>query len=481
MSLKVPPPRRIAATAALVTLGISPLATTATAAPDRPGEPRYTAGAESAGDPYFPLAGNGGIDVEHYSLNLHYNPPAPAPAPLEGLLDATATISLKATQDLRTFNLDLRGLTATKVTVNGKPMDFRQEQGNELVITPRPMLKSGTNATVVVEYGGTTTRPTDIEGELYGWVTTRDGAMVASEPDGAATWFPTSDHPTDKASYDFTITVPEGLVAVANGLLKGSETVNGWTTWKWDAPDPMAAYLATATVGNFELKHSTSPSGVPIIDAIDKTLNPANYRALDLTGEMISFYEGIFGPYPFVAYGAIVDNDSLGYALETQTRSIFSGGRAPEGTVAHELIHQWIGDDISVERWADIWHNEGWATYGTWLWNEHRGGRTAKASFDTVMSRSATDSFWKLVVADPGALHLFDSPIYNRGGAMLYALREKIGDEAFLTLTRTWVSQHSGSHASTADYMALAEKVSGQDLAHFFDVWLFKPEKPANW
>lgn len=480
MPLKVHPPRRIVATAALVTLGISPLATTAIAAPDRPGEPRYTAGAESAGDPYFPFAGNGGIDVEHYSLNLHYTPPAPAPAPLEGLLDATATISLKATQDLRTFNLDLRGLTATKVTVNGKPMDFHQDGGNELVITPRPMLKSGADATVVVEYGGTTTRPTDLEGELYGWVTTRDGAMVASEPDGAATWFPTSDHPTDKASYDFTITVPEGLVAVANGLLKGSETVNGWTTWTWDAPDPMAAYLATASVGNYALSFSESPSGVPIIDAVDKDLPASASRSLALTGEMISFYEDIFGPYPFVAYGAIVDDDSVGYALETQTRSIFSRSAA-ESTVAHELIHQWIGDDISVERWADIWHNEGWATYGAWLWTEHRGGRTAKAAFDSVMARSANDAFWKLVVADPGPLHLFDSPIYNRGGAMLYALREKIGDEAFLTLTRTWASQYSGSHASTADYMALAEKVSGQDLGHFFDVWLFTPEKPVNW
>jgi aminopeptidase N len=480
MPLTVHPPRRIAATVALVTLGISPLASTAVAAPDRPGEPRYTAGAESAGDPYFPLAGNGGIDVGHYSLDLHYTPPAPAPAPLEGLLDATATISLTATQDLRTFNLDLRGLTATRVTVNGKPMDFRQEHGNELVITPRPMLKSGAHATVVVDYGGTTTRPTDIEGALYGWVTTRDGAMVASEPDGAATWFPTSDHPTDKASYDFTITVPEGLVAVANGSLKGSETAGGWTTWKWDAPDPMAAYLATASVGNYELRFSESPSGVPIIDAVDKDLPASASSALARTGEMISFYEDIFGPYPFVAYGAIVDDDSVGYALEIQTRSIFSRS-AGESTVAHELVHQWIGDDVSVERWADIWHNEGWATYGAWLWTEHRGGRTAKASFDAVMARPAADSFWKLVVADPGALHLFDSPIYNRGGAMLYALRGKIGDHAFLTLTRSWVSQHSGSHASTADYMALAEKVSGQDLAHFFDVWLFKPEKPASW
>ena len=83
----------------------------------------------------------------------------------------------------------------------------------------------------------------------------RDGAMVANEPEGSATWFPVNDHPTDKATYDFDITVPEGLVAVANGTLVGSGTREGWTTWRWHAPDLMAAYLATASVGNYELRH----------------------------------------------------------------------------------------------------------------------------------------------------------------------------------------------------------------------------------
>jgi aminopeptidase N len=477
-----PAPTRSLATLALTALALTPVA--AAAAPDRPGEPRYAVGSAGAGDAYLPLAGNGGIDIAHYSLDLHYTPPAAAPAPLEGALEATATLTLTATQDLRSFNLDLRGLTATRVIVDGKPMDFRQEEGNELVVQPRPMLKAGRTAEVVVEYGGTTGRPTDLEGSLYGWVTTRDGAMVASQPDGAATWFPTSDHPTDKATFDFSITVPEGLVAVANGLLTGSSSVNGWTTWEWDAPDPMAAYLATASVGNFELRHSVTPSGVPIIDAIDKDLTAANLgttnASLALTGEMMTFFEGILGPYPFVSYGAIVDDDNIGYALETQTRSFFSRS-AGEGTVAHELIHQWVGDDVSVERWADIWHNEGWATYGAWLWSENQGRRSAEESFDLVMSRSASHPFWSLTIGDPGVLNLFNTAIYNRGAATFYALREKIGDEAFLELTQRWLAENSGSHASTADYIALAEEVSGQDLEHFFEVWLSTPAKPSDW
>lgn len=474
--------RRIGAVGVTVALVLVPVV--AEGAPGRPGEPRYQPGEPGAGDPYFPLAGNGGIDVVHYDLDLDYTPPAPSPAPLEGQLEGVATIDLVATEDLDRFNLDLRGLTATSVVVNGKSMSFTQEE-NELVITPRPKLKAGAAATVVVTYGGTTTRPRDIEGALYGWVTTRDGAMVVSEPDGSATWFPVNDHPTDKASYSFEITVPEGLVAVANGLPVGDPvTEDGLTTWRWDAPDPMAAYLATATVGNFEVLTSTGPGGLPIIDFLDANLTSGNRAtseaSLARTADMIGFFEERYGPYPFVSYGAIVDDDSVGYALETQTRSFFSGV-ARESTVAHELAHQWMGDHVSPARWADIWLNEGWATYSTWLWNEHQGRGTAQEAYEDVLAIPADHPFWDVVLSDPGALNLFHDAVYDRGAATLHALRLEIGDDAFFELARTWVERYGGGTASTDDFRALAEEVSGQDLDTFFTVWLDTPERPGTW
>jgi aminopeptidase N len=451
----------------------------ATAAPGNPGNPRYAPGADGVGDPYFPLAGNGGIDVLHYDLDLDYTPPAPAPAPLEGTLSGVATIDLVATLDLDRFNLDLRGMTATKVTVNGKPMSFTQTD-NELSITPRPKLKTGQSASVVVEYGGTTIQPTDVEGALYGWVTTRDGAMVVSEPDGSATWFPVNDHPTDKSTYTFEITVPEGLVAVANGLLVGSETAGGTTTWTWDAPDLMAAYLATATVGDFRLEQYTAANGTPIIDAIDPTRSAAQVAGLAFTSDMLTFFEERYGPYPFVSYGAIVDDDSVGYALETQTRSFFSRS-AGESTVAHELAHQWMGNQVSPGQWADIWLNEGWATYSSWIWLENRGNSTAQNRFDTVYARSATSSTWNTVLADPGPLGLFGTAVYDRGAALLHALRLEMGDEAFWQLAQAWVELYGGGTATTADFIALSEEVSGQDLGDFFQVWAYDPTKPTSW
>lgn len=443
--------------------------------------PVYSPGDDGAGDPYFPLTGNGGYDVVHYDLDLDYTPAPPDPAPLAGRLDGVATIDLVPTQDLSRFNLDLRGLTATSVTVAGKGATFTQTE-NELVITPTKKVKDGKKAQVVVTYGGTTTRPTDIEGVLYGWVTTRDGAMVVSEPDGAATWFPVNDHPTDKATYSFEITVPEGLVAVANGLPSADPTTaDGKTTWYWDAPDPMAAYLATASVGDYQVNEYTAANGTPIFDAVDPARLGDPVAGLARTSDMLVYFESVYGPYPFNSYGAIVDDDTVGYALETQTRSFFSRN-AREGTVAHELAHQWMGDHVSPYRWADIWLNEGWATYSEWLWSEHRGQGTAQEAFDDVMAIPADDvDFWGVVVADPGPFGLFVAPIYDRGAATLHALRVEIGDDAFFELAQTWVERFGGGTASTADFIALAEEVSGQDLEAFFDVWLSTPAKPVNW
>jgi aminopeptidase N len=238
----------------------------------KPPKGSYSHGASGAGYPYFAFIGNGGYDVLHYDLALKYTLPEPSPAPLTGKLEGVATITMVATQALDRFNLDLRGLDATAVRVNNKVAtkidpptadaevdgaSFWQVQNAanrewELVVQPRPKIKKGQQVTVRIEYGGTTGRPTDIEGVLYGWVTTRDGAMVVNEPEGAMTWYPVSDHPTDKATYSYAITVPEGKTAVEQPSPE-PVTTNGWTTWFWDAPDQQASYLSTASVGDFTL------------------------------------------------------------------------------------------------------------------------------------------------------------------------------------------------------------------------------------
>jgi aminopeptidase N len=491
-------------TAVLVGVAVLAFPGGATAAPGGPGGPSFTAGAAGAGDAYFPYAGNGGYDVQHYDLDITYTPPAPDPAPIVGQLTGVATIDLVATQDLDRFNLDLRGMDVQAITINGKTASevippaagtevegaaYWQVQDDaariwELTIQPRPKIKKGEGAQIVVAYGGETTRPEDIEGALYGWVTTRDGAMVVGEPEGSMTWYPVSDHQTDKATYSFEITVPDGKVAVANGLpTRDPVTENGWTTWYWNAPDQQASYLTTASVGDYDLRRSQA-GRLPIIDAVDDGLTPANAditnASLALQPAMIDFLEDTFVPYPFNSYGSIVDDDSVGYALETQTRPVYSRV-ARESTVLHELAHQWFGNTVSPERWQDIWLNEGWATYAEWLWSENRGGDTAQMSFDAIMAIPADDEFWELAIADPGPFGLFLAPIYDRGAATLHALRDKVGDEAFFAAAQEWLERYNDSTGTTEDFEAIYEEVSGQDLNAFFDVWLRTPTKPTNW
>ncbi|GAA1059087.1 M1 family metallopeptidase [Agromyces bracchium] len=491
---------------AVATLALGAIgAAGAAAAPGKPSGPRYTAGAAGVGDAYFPYAGNGGYDVQHYDLDLRYTPPAAAPAPLEGEFEGVATIDLVATQDLDRFNLDLRGMEVHALSVDGKPAasvapplagaevdgaaywHVQDDDARiwELTVQPRPKIKAGQAVQVVVEYGGTTTRPEDIEGALYGWVTTRDGAMVVSEPEGSMTWYPVSDHQTDKATYSFEITVPEGKVAVANGIQpKPEDTADGWTTWYWDAPDQQASYLTTASVGDFALRETySSGSGVPIIDAVDTKLNAARLAttnaSLGWQDEMIDFFESRFGPYPFVAYGSIVDNDSVGYALETQTRPVYSS-QASEGTVSHELAHQWFGNAVSPERWQDIWLNEGWATYANWMWNEERGMRTAQTAYDNWYNTARPAGYWELQIGDPGELGLFLTQVYNRGAATLHALRLEVGDDAFFEAAQLWVERYDDSAGTSEDFQAVYEEVSGADLDDFFQIWLYDQQKPPT-
>jgi aminopeptidase N len=451
---------------AAVTTAVLLMSAPASAGTPGPGQP-------GVGDAYFPLAGNGGYDVRHYSLDIRYTPDTRAFA-------GVAVLRVRAERALSRFNLDLRGFTVRSVSVDGTPAEFTRD-GQELTVAPRRPLRKGERFTVRVRYDGTTGRPTDNTGALYGWVSTPDGSFVANEPEGASTWYPVNDHPLDKASYDFRITVPEGTTAVANGELAARRTAMGWTTWVWLATDPMASYLSTASIGDYDLRFSRGPRGLPIIDAIDRDLGPEADDGLARTSEMIRFFAGLFGRYPFTSYGAIVDDDEdPGYALETQTRPIYDGPPS-ESTVAHELAHQWFGNSVSPARWREIWLNEGFATYCEWLWDEHTGGETAQEAFDRFYARPPTSGIWNPPPGDPGPENLFAGSVYTRGAMTLHALRGEIGDRRFFRLLRLWYLTNRNGTADTTDFIRLAERVSGRQLDSFFRIWLYEPGKPASW
>ena len=222
----------------------------------------FVPGSPGLGDPFFPNAGNGGYDVAHYALTLGY-------APSTNQLSGTATINATATQNLSRFDLDLRGFSISRLLVNGQAASFARDGEQELVITPAAGLTSGSAFTVVIDYAGIPAVITDPDQSIEGWIPTDDGAFVVGEPQGSPAWYPVNDNPRDKATFDFNITVPAGITAMANGVLVSSATVDGRTTWVWQESDPMAPYLATATLGRFDLTISSTSAGTPSYVAVE--------------------------------------------------------------------------------------------------------------------------------------------------------------------------------------------------------------------
>ncbi|MFC4913851.1 M1 family metallopeptidase [Actinomadura gamaensis] len=477
------------ALAAVTAVALAPAASAASHA-------RFTPGAEGVGDSYFPLEGNGGYDALHYSLNVAYDTEY-------GQLDGTVTMTARATQNLSSFDLDLSGMDVSRVVVDGHRATWKR-RGQELKITPRRGLRKGSAFRVAVTYGGvpqTIVGSPIVFGSPYGFLKTPDGAFIGDEPNAASTWFPVNDHPSDKATYDYTVTVPKGLTVVANGLPEGRRDVMASfsrrkaatraSTFRWRENRPMASYLATIDIGKWDVKQSRTPGGLNNYVAVDPVLKTGQPNAVqfftDTTAEATDLWAKTWGPYPFETTGAIADNavyqgQPLGFSLETQSKPVYSAVRSTS-TIAHELAHQWFGDSVSVARWKDIWLNESFASWSQYYWDELHGGATVHDRVRTVYNSHAYPDpagspYWSVEIADPQRDTMFNSRVYSGGAMVLQFLKEKIGDDRFFTLLRTWAAQHRYGNGNTEQFVALASKVSGQDLTAFFKTWIYSTGKP---
>ncbi len=552
-----------------------------------------TAGSSGIGDPYYPLLGNSGYDVQHYALDLDLDVAGGAIAAGLATIEAVALVNLCA------FNLDLRGLEIDAISVDGQPAGFSRH-GGELTVEPAAPLAHGEPFTVEVAYHGkplgndaptlgglvlemvggifgigpAAQKPSPEEGEQYGsgWWSGREMIFVAGEPAGAESWYPVNGHPADKATYTLRLTVPEPYDVAANGTLTEAVTAEGETTTVWESRDPMASYLVTLHAGRLDIEEREGPDGLPIRVAFAESISPGQRTMFDRLPEMVAYFETVFGPYPFASVGGTVVGAPILFALETQTLPIY--GELPltgatltaeerealEALVAHETAHQWFGNAVTPLRWRDIWLNEGFATYAQILWLEHsrgvvarnhqiarlyavqaalnpfqdpaqlaaldagdviagyrqfsrrflgagvseglledyrtRLGAAVEADLEDISGEEGLAQLAALGVdealfpgvaprtGDPGAANLFSpAAVYERGALTLHALRLSVGDEAFFAILREWTARFHNGNATTEDFVALAEEVSGESLDGFFEAWLYEtalPEMPSG-
>ena len=430
--------------------------------------------AATLGDAYYPELGNAGIDVTHVDLSLAWQPS-------DGVLTGTATLDITAAEPLASFHLDFRGFSIDTLDINGKSATFTRAL-DDLAIVPPSVIAPGPFQ-VTISYGGKPEQGKDTVGRPLGWLHTSGGAYTLAEPGGAHYWFPSNDHPSDKATYDFHIDVPMPLTAVANGKLTGTTESDGRRTFSYRANEPMATYLALVAIGQFRIVEKTSASGLPL-RSVEPTFWSKEGEYLPVTETMIDFFSQRFGPYPFESYGLLFTDSVRNFAMETQTISMFSaadmhGVRGDDQSfLAHELAHQWFGDAVSPIRWNDVWLNESFATYADWLWS-FRDNPAGLEQLAEANRRTATeDRRVRGSTGNPKPEYLFGRQVYNGGAIVLHALRRELGDDQFFGILQTWFTRYRYKSAGTSDFVAVATEIANRDMGPFLTQWLDGDQLP---
>lgn len=434
------------------------------------------------GDRLFPELGNPGYDVLAYDIAFTYHGSNTKP------LDAVTKIRARTTTPLERINLDFARGTVKGVEVNGRAADFGSKNEDLIIQAPR-RLAEGVPLNITVLH---TSDPAGTAGN-GGWIRTADGLAMANQADAAHRVFPSNDHPSDKAHFTFRITAPKELTAVAGGLPAGHTRNGATTTWTYRTQHPMATELAQVSIGRSHVHHHTGPHGLPLRDVVPAADREKMEPWLRKTPAQLEWMERRVGRYPFESYGVLVADSRIGFALETQTlslfgKSFFTEPAYPEwyvdSVMVHELAHQWFGNSVSPATWSDLWLNEGHATWYEALYAEENGGVTLERRMREAYKLS---DGWRADggppahpdgPADGEKLSLFRPVVYDGSALVLYALRQEIGAAAFDRLERAWVRIHRDGTATTADFIRLASGIAARDLTAFFESWLYGKKTP---
>ncbi len=436
-------------------------------------------GSDGVDDPFFPKMGNTGYNVQTYVVDLTYKKSGTASEKTAFLANAdTDDGNPSGGSPLAGFDIDFQGPKITKLEVNEEPADFTRE-GQEVIVSGFTPIPDGQSFPVTVKWKGKPKQRTYPDGSADGWTKTKDGVVALGEPGPTPTWIPVNDHPTDKATWNISITTPRDLIGISNGELVDRNRTKRTTTTEWEQNEPMASYLAMAAIGKFRVDQATI-DGHPYLGAVDRSLDRAQVKNLrEHTETAYDFLASVAGPYPFTAIGGVEDPSRLGFAMETQARPYYPGS-ANQQLIIHELGHQWYGDSLAVKAWPEIWLNEGFATYMEWLYEEQNGGETVADRLQRIHDNTpASDPVWDPPPADPGTpRNLFAGSVYDRGAMALEVLRLEIGEDNFFEVLHDWAQENAGGNVSTQDLYDLIDAVTGSPRPDSFDDWLYEVGKP---
>jgi hypothetical protein len=418
-----------------------------------------------------------GFDITKYVINLQINTGTHF---ISGMVEAQVTPEAPIT--FIEYELEGDSLLVSQVLLNDAPVAFTHMDG--IIHIPLPPAVRDPFVTKVFYSGIPSRSPSPYN---IGMIFTPASVYTLSNPDAGRYYWPSYDHPWDKALVDWNITVRSDWLAAANGIRTGiTDNGNGTRTHHWTSASPIATYVmgfAAAPYTEFNQQAGTLPIQNFILP---NQLNNAQFDFANVPA-MIAFFSSVYGPYPFEKYGHMVVPMATYAAMEHQTMTTFgaqylTGDQQYESIVAHELTHQWYGNLVTPITMREVWLKESFATYSEFLWEAFHHGWQAGCDYlrDNIQQYfiSWENSNGAHTIFDPEYNLMFAPPTYEKSASVLHMLRLKMGNDDFFNFIRSILLAYPGGNINTAEFVDLAEQASGQDLTQFFQQWIYSPGIP---
>ena len=408
-----------------------------------------------------------------------------------------------ATQTLRfapignpaeSITLDAVDLDIASVTLDGEAVEHYSD-GKQLTLRFDPPLAAGRPREVVIEYAcdnptaGMVFTPSASDVSHYTAEVHTQGQTVTNRH-----WFPCFDHPNERLTTELIIDVPSGYAASGNGRLVSNTDDGHRAVWHYLQDKPHVNYLVAMVIGKYDIVEIPHPR-VPMQVWVPQGQGHLVMGSYGRTGEMIDMFEQRFGiAYPWDRYDQLlVKNFGAGGMENTSATTMYPTAVLDEtaladgnleSLIAHELAHQWTGDMITCKSWTHIWLNEGWATYGSALWFEHRDGEdgyldSMRGNYRRLARRDKTTNDHGMV--SPVWEHAWENfrrGAYPKGASVLHMLRAMLGDDVFFEGVAVYMNRHALGTVETNDFRYAMEEVSGLGLEWFFDQWCVRPGIP---
>jgi aminopeptidase N len=426
-------------------------------------------------DTSYPEVGDPGVDALHYDLSLAWSPDTDT-------LEGTERLTFRSTATDDSFQLDFgEALQVGAVTSAGRDVDFAQD-GKDLVV--RMPVKKDRRYEVVIEYSGTP-EPVDVpvqraDFSQTGFTITDDHEVwTMQEPWGAHSWYAVNDHPSDKALYDFTLSVPAPWTGIANGDLVSKDERDGLTVTRWHLAEPAASYLTTLAFGDYEQTDLTGPRGLPI-RIFTPSDDPEAIDGPNMAPAAVEWLEQYLGPYPFDTLGIVVVESDSGMETQTMITLGDTDYTLSRPVVVHEIAHQWYGDTVTPNDWRDLWMNEGMAMYLQAMWEADQSGRPLDATMDDW---ARSDNDMREYAGPPGDYDpdkWGDNNVYYSAALMWHELRQQVGDERFFDAVRGWPQSQENRSSDREALERFFEESTGEELSAFFDAWLLGEQTPPR-